>query len=162
MPPDRFIPRPPRQITMTQARKRGLGLIRHAGRVMVWGKGAAADGFVFLSGVEARRDSDDTPPSTIGEQMELVMNRIKERLDEAGTSIDNVVKFVWYIADRSLLQSFYDARDGWLAKHAPKLLRDRSYASTLLVVGLARADMLVEVDCTAYLPRKKATAARRR
>ena len=28
--------------------KRGLGLIEHAGHVMVWGKGAVAGDFVFL------------------------------------------------------------------------------------------------------------------
>ena len=33
--------------------KRGLGKVVHAGREMVWGKGAVAGGFVFLSGAEA-------------------------------------------------------------------------------------------------------------
>ena len=123
---------------------------------MPWGKGAIASGFVFLSGAEARRESDDTPPKTMKAQVELVMDRIKVRLKEAGTSIDNTVKFVWYIADRSQIQEFYDARDGWLDRNAPSLLKDRSYASTLLVVGLARHDMLVEVDCIAYVPIKTA------
>jgi hypothetical protein len=41
--------------------KRGLGLIEHAGEVMVWDKGAVAGGFVFLSGAEARSDETDTP-----------------------------------------------------------------------------------------------------
>ena len=121
---------------------------------MPWGKGAKASGFVFLSGVEARRESDDTPPSTMKEQMELVMDRIKARLEEAGTSVDNAVKFVWYIADRSQIQDFYDARDSWLKTNAHSLLNERSYASTLLVVGLARHDMLVEVDCIAYIPKQ--------
>ena len=133
--------------------KRGLGLIRHAGKVMKWGKGAAAGGFVFLSGVEARTEEEDIPPKTMKEQVELVMDRIRARLEEAGTGVDNVVKFVWYIADRSQLQEFYDARDSWLSKNAHSLLKERSYASTLLVVGLARHDMLVEVDCIAYAPK---------
>lgn len=132
--------------------KRGLGLIRHAGKVMVWGKGAAAGDFVFLSGVEARSESDDVPARTMKEQVVLVMDRIRSRLEEAGSSIDNVVKFVWYISDRAQIQDFYDARDGWLAENAPSLIKERSYASTLLVVGLARHDMLVEVDCIAYGP----------
>ena len=119
---------------------------------MVWGKGAAAGGFVFLSGVEARSDSEDVPPRTMKEQVEVVMDRIDARLREAGTSVDNTVKFVWYVADRSQLQEFYEARDGWLSRHAPSLLEERSYASTLLIVGLARHDMLVEVDCIAHLP----------
>lgn len=118
----------------------------------MWGKGAATGDFVFLSGVEARSDSEDVPPRTMKKQVEVVMDRIDARLREAGTSVDNAVKFVWYIADRSQLREFYDARDGWLSRHAPSLLKERSYASTLLIVGLARHDMLVEVDCIAHVP----------
>ncbi len=119
---------------------------------MAWGKGAIANDLVFLSGVEARDEKTDVPVLGIKAQTELALNRVKERLEEAGTTTDNVVKFVWYLADRALEQEFYDARDGWLARHAPELLKKRSYASTLLVVGLARYDMLIEIDCIAVLP----------
>ncbi len=119
---------------------------------MPWGKGAITNDFVFLSGVEARDEKTDAPVPGIKAQTELALSRIKERLEEAGTSVDNVVKFVWYLVDRALEQEFYEARDGWLARHAPKLLKERSYASTLLIVGLARYDMLVEIDCIAVLP----------
>ena len=129
--------------------KRGLGLIQHAGRTMVWGKGAVAGGMVFLSGADARGDGDDVPVQGITAQTELALERIKERLVEAGTGLDNVVKFVWYLTDRSHIDDFYAARDGWLERHAPSLVRERSYASTLLIVGLAREDMLVEIDCFA-------------
>jgi enamine deaminase RidA (YjgF/YER057c/UK114 family) len=120
---------------------------------MAWGKGAITNDFVFLSGVEARDEKTDVPVHGIKAQTELALNRVKERLEEAGTSTDNVVKFVWYLADRALEQEFYDARDGWFARHAPELVKKRSYASNLLIVGLARYDMLVEIDCIATLPR---------
>lgn len=138
---------------MSKEGKKGLGLVTHAGKTMVWGKGAVADGFVFLSGAEARSDENDIPLQGIKAQTELALDRIKARLEEAGTSIENTVKFVWYLSDRAQEKAFYDARDGWLAKNAPKLLEERSYASTLLIVGLARYDMLVEIDCTAYVPK---------
>jgi enamine deaminase RidA (YjgF/YER057c/UK114 family) len=136
---------------MATNRKRGLGLVHHGGREMVWGKGAVAGNFVFLSGSEARSAEDDVTVQGIKAQTELALDRIKSRLEEAGASIEDVVKFVWYLADRSQEQAFYDARDGWLEKHAPKLLEERSYASTLLVVGLARHDMLIEIDCICYV-----------
>ena len=132
--------------------KRGLGLIHHAGKEMVWGKGALAGDFVFLSGTEARDEKSDEPIGGIKEQTEVVLNRIKQRLEEAGTNLDNVVKFVWYLADRSQIEMFYAARDLWLRENAPKLVRERSYASTLLIVGLAKYDMLVEIDCIAFVP----------
>jgi enamine deaminase RidA (YjgF/YER057c/UK114 family) len=131
--------------------KRGLGKVVHAGREMVWGKGAIAGGFVFLSGAEARADDTDEPVEGIAAQTELALERIKSRLAEAGADLDDVVKFVWYLTDRALEEEFYAARDGWLARNAPDLLHERSYASTLLIVGLAKPEMLVEIDCTAYV-----------
>ena len=131
--------------------KRGLGLIEHAGEVMVWGKGAVAGDFVFLSGAEARAGDTDEPVEGVAAQTELALERIEQRLGEAGATLDQVVKFVWYLKDRELIDEFYDARDGWLARHAPTLVEERSYASTLLIVGLAKEDMLVEIDCWAYL-----------
>jgi enamine deaminase RidA (YjgF/YER057c/UK114 family) len=130
--------------------KRGLGLIEHAGHVMVWGKGAVAGDFVFLSGAEARSGDTDEPVEGVKAQTELALERVKQRLEEAGASLDHVVKFVWYLKDRELIDDFYDARDGWLERNAPALVRERSYASTLLIVGLAKEDMLVEIDCFAY------------
>ena len=133
------------------AEKRGLGKVVHAGREMVWGKGAVAGGFVFLSGAEARADDTDEPVEGIAAQTELALDRIAARLAEAGARLDDVVKLVWYLTDRALEQEFYAARGGWLARRAPNLLKERSYASTLLIVGLAKPDMLVEIDCVAYL-----------
>ena len=132
--------------------KRGLGKIVHAGQEMAWGKGAVAGGFVFLSGAEARAEDTDEPVEGVAAQTELALDRVEARLADAGATLDDVVKFVWFLADRALIDEFYAARDGWLGRHAPRLLQDRSYASTLLIVGLAKAEMLVEVDCVAHLP----------
>jgi enamine deaminase RidA (YjgF/YER057c/UK114 family) len=118
---------------------------------MVWGKGAVAGDFVLLSGAEARSDEEDIPVEGIKAQTELALERIKARLAEAGASLENVVKFVWYLTDRSLESEFYEARDGWLERNCKPLVEERSYASTLLIVGLAREDMLVEIDCIAYV-----------
>jgi enamine deaminase RidA (YjgF/YER057c/UK114 family) len=135
----------------SETAKRGLGLVHHAGKTMVWGKGAVGGNFVFLSGAEARSDEEDIPVEGIKAQTELALERVKARLTEAGASLENVVKFVWYLTDRSLESEFYEARDGWLARNCKPLVDERSYASTLLIVGLAREDMLVEIDCIAYL-----------
>ena len=129
--------------------KRGLGLIQQGGETMVWGKGAVANGFVFLSGAEARSDDTDEPVEGVKAQTELALDRIKKRLEEAGARLDDVVKFVWYLRDRELIAEFYEARDGWLERECPELVRERSYASTLLIVGLAKEEMLVEIDCIA-------------
>ncbi len=159
-PDENQINRYAKTVVVPVSTKRGLRLIYHGRKRMVWGKGVVANNLVFLSGVEARDEKTDLPVRGVKAQTQLALDRVKGRLEEAGTSIDNAVKFVWYVADRALLQEFYEARDGWLAKNAPRLLEQRSYASTLLVVGLARYEMLVEIDCIAVLPNKRKTYPR--
>jgi 2-iminobutanoate/2-iminopropanoate deaminase len=117
---------------------------------MSWGKGAVTGNFVFLSGADARLD-EDVPVEEVRTQTEVALDRIKQRLAAAGASLENVVKFVWYLTDRSLESQFYEARDAWLERNCRSLLEEPSYASTLRIVGLAKADMLVEIDCIAYL-----------
>jgi hypothetical protein len=39
--------------------KKRIGPVYHGGRKMVWGNGAIAGDFVFLSGAEARDEDDD-------------------------------------------------------------------------------------------------------
>lgn len=134
------------------AAKRSLGLVYHGGRAMPWGVGATAHGLVFLSGAEGRDPANDEVPPSMRAQLWMALDKIKERLEEAGTSVDNIVKIVWYITSRDLREEFWQARDEWFAKNAPRLIEDRSYAGTLLIAGLDRPEMLVEVDVIASLP----------
>jgi len=59
--------------------KRGLGLVYHGDKLMPWGKGAAANGFVFLSGAEGRDPETDEVRQGMRAQLWLALDRIKER-----------------------------------------------------------------------------------
>jgi enamine deaminase RidA (YjgF/YER057c/UK114 family) len=132
--------------------KRGLGLLTHGTQTMVFGKGAVAGGFVFLSGAEGRHPDTGVPVEGITAQTEIVFDKIKTRLEEAGATLDDIVKCVWYLKGRENKEAFFAARDSWLERNAPNLVADRSYASTLLFVdGMSHESMLVEVDCIAYV-----------
>jgi len=135
------------------AGKEGLGLVEQGGNIMLWGRGAVAGDFVFLSGVTGRSDETDIPLEGIEAQTNLALDRIDQRLKDAGTSFENSVKFIWYIQDRSVKERFLATRDAWLEKHYPAMLRERSYAATELFVGLDLPEMLIEIDCIAYIDR---------
>jgi len=131
--------------------KKGLGLLHYGGKKLSFGKGAVAGDFVFLSGAGGANPKTAVYPKGIKAQTERALKHIKTRLEEAGASMDNTVKFTWYIADWSLEKEFLKARDAWFKKHCPVLLKERSYAGTLVSVGLG--NKLVEIDCIAYVPR---------
>jgi len=66
--------------------------------------------------------------------------------------MDNIVKIVWFVSSRDYLEEFRSARDEWFSRNAPRLIDEKSFAATLLIVGLDRAEMMVEIDVVATLP----------
>jgi len=130
--------------------KRGLGPIERGGTTLPFGKGAVAGGFVFLSGVDGAVDDHGDPVAGVGAQTELALERLRRYLIDAGSTLDDIVKVVWYVADRAHLADFFAAREPWLGRESPALVGERSFASTLVITGLATEQMLVEVDCISY------------
>ncbi len=131
--------------------KKALPKVRYAGEEKEWGMGVVYDNMVFLSGSEGRDPQTDRPVKGVRAQTVLCLEKIRERLALAGASMDDIVKFVWYLKARRYLREFYRARDEWLGSNAPRLLAERSYASTLLIVELAQPGMLVEIDTIAKI-----------
>ena len=126
--------------------------MEYGGRRMSWAKAAVARGLVFLSGVEGRdMDTDESPP-TMRAQASNCMRKIKERLEELDSSLENIVIMTIYVTD--LDEYFRERVDrhcifGFLEEHAPTF-RDVPPAETLLEVsGLARRGMKIEIDVIA-------------
>lgn len=129
--------------------KRGLGPVIIGGTPMPWGKGAVAGGLVFLSGLEGRTDDAGAPLAGIEAQTLLALTRGKQYLEEAGTSFENVVRMVQYLADPEMLGGFHKTRDSFMRAYAPNLLAEQSYAGVLLVQRFSRTDRLVEIEIIA-------------
>jgi enamine deaminase RidA (YjgF/YER057c/UK114 family) len=137
-------------VTDVGGAERNLGPVVYGRQKMGWGKGVIAGGFVFLSGVEARLDAEGHPVRGIEAQTELCLDRVEQRLHEAGATFGDAVKFVWYVREVPLVAHFLATRDRWLEDRYPNFLRDRAYASTVVVAELSFPDVLAEIDCTAY------------
>lgn len=116
---------------------------------MPWGKGAAAAGLIFLSGVEGSADDDGNPVPRIGDQTRLALDRANEVLKESGSTFEDVVRLTQYLTDRELRDGYHEAREAWLRTHAPKLAEEQSYAGVLLIQQLPIAGSLIELEITA-------------
>lgn len=115
---------------------------------MPWAKAAVARGLVFLSGVEGRdMDTDEAPPM-MRAQAANCMQKIKDRLEELDSSLENIVMLTIYVTD--LDEYFRERVDrqiifGFLEQHVPSF-KDVPPAETLLqVAGLARRSMKIEI-----------------
>jgi len=130
-----------------------IGDIVYGGRKMAWGKGAVANSAVYLSGVEGIDSTADKCPPDIEAQTTTTLRKVKSRLEEAGTDINHIVKFVAYVVGRENLDGYRSATESWRKESG--VPTPPTFASTLvLVAGLARPDMLVEVDVIASLPQR--------
>lgn len=81
-------------------------------------------------------------------QSEQVFLNIKAIVENAGGTMDNVVKTGIFVVDISQLPAFRDVRNKFINIQNPP-------ASTLVQVNkLFRDDLLIEIDATAIIPKK--------
>jgi 2-iminobutanoate/2-iminopropanoate deaminase len=103
-----------------------------------------ANGFVFVSGQLGLRPGDtQIEASTIQEQTELVMANLRSILEEAGTSLDNLVKttvFLQNLGDFAGMNEVY-------ARH----VGDRPPARSTVEVAQLPSGALVEIEAVAHL-----------
>lgn len=118
---------------------------------MMWTKGIVANKSVYLSGVEGIDPSTGECGQDVETQTTVALQKVSTRLGEAGTDVNHIVKLVAYVVGRKNLDGYRAARESWVK--ANSLTSPPDYASTLVLVdGLARPDMLIELDVTAVLP----------
>jgi enamine deaminase RidA (YjgF/YER057c/UK114 family) len=78
-------------------------------------------------------------------QAENAMACAKVLLEEAGSSLQDVVKIVIYITDRAYREPVYRVVGGWLKGVYP-------VSTGLIVQGLAKPEYLMEIDIIAEIP----------
>lgn len=104
-----------------------------------------ANGFVFIAGQTALG-----PDGTLGDERDIVaqtrrtLDNVERALKAAGSSLNDVVKLVWYLTDIEDRPAVARVRSEYLTPPYP--------ASTLVEVsGLAGSDLRIEIDAIAVL-----------
>jgi enamine deaminase RidA (YjgF/YER057c/UK114 family) len=89
-------------------------------------------------------------PGDVAAQTRQVFQNIGQILEGAGANFSNVVEFTSYVVGRDSIQKFIEAR----TQVFPEIFPDNDYPpNTLLVVdGLVREELLVEIKAVAALP----------
>lgn len=105
-----------------------------------------AGGVVYMRG-QIGQNLDTSEVIGVGDvraQTEQAMRNIKMLLEEAGSSLDDIVKLVVYMTDIRYREPVYREMGKWLKGVHP--------ASTGIVVsGFAKPEWLVEIDATAVI-----------
>lgn len=105
---------------------------------------AVVDGnTIYVSGTTGYDYATMVMPDDAGQQARNAFGTIAHALDQAGSSIKDVVRVRYYITD----MAHYDA----LVAVAGEIFRDIRPAATMLVCGLTRPEMKLEIEVTARL-----------
>ena len=101
-------------------------------------------GFVFVSGCTGQDYKAGTAVDGITEQTQQTFRNIEWALSEAGASLSDIVRATYYITDRAHVTAALEV----IGEH----FRDIRPASTLVICGLVREELLIEIEVTAKLP----------
>ena len=105
--------------------------------------------FLFLSGAAALDDDWNVMhPGNCGAQSELVMQRIKQTLESAGGSLNDVVKTTTFLMNTKDYPAYNEVRSRYFPKDPPA-------SSTVIVADLVVPGLLVEIEAVAILPEGK-------
>lgn len=110
-----------------------------------------ANGVVYLRG-QIGQDLETRESVGIGDveaQAERAMANIAMLLEEAGSSLDDIVKVVVYLIDPRYREPVYRVMGRWLKGVFP-------VSTGLVVSALARPEWLVEIDATAVVSARPA------
>ena len=100
---------------------------------------------MFIAG-QVGIDADGNVPADFAAQADLAWQNLMAILEFNGMRMKDVVKITHFLTDAANLPTYNDVRSKYLGEERP--------ASTLLIVaGLARPDLLVEVEMVAAIQR---------
>lgn len=106
-----------------------------------------ANGVVYIRG-QIGQDLDtgaNVGVGDVGAQADKAMANIKLLVEEAGGSLEDIVKVVVYLVDIGYRETVYRTMGRWLKGVYP-------VSTGIVVSALARPEWLVEIDATAVLP----------
>ncbi|KMO13508.1 RidA family protein [Methylobacterium platani] len=107
-----------------------------------YSRAVVQNGFVFVAGTTGYDYAAMTMPAEAGAQTEACWRTIAGVLDEAGSSLEHVVRATYYIVDRADAEAVLTV--------CGRVLREIRPAATLVVAaGLLRPEMKVEIEVTA-------------
>jgi enamine deaminase RidA (YjgF/YER057c/UK114 family) len=109
---------------------------------MGYSRALVKGGWCFVSGVTGYDYTTMTMPEGIAQQAENCFGTIASVLREAGFDLDDVVRVQYTVVSAGLVEELTPILGRWLGTIRP--------AATMVVAGLIRAEMLVEIEVTAF------------
>ena len=111
---------------------------------------------VFVSGCSGQTlETFHVSSNDVVDQTGVALDKIRLALEQAGTTMDYIVKTVLYLKNTEDYSKVEARRQEYYSKYGPRLIEEPPADTLVGVMGLHEPDMLVEIDAIAILPHKK-------
>ena len=126
--------------------------LHYAGQKQRFARCVVVGDLVFLSGMSGRTmETGNVASDDVKEQMTVALDKVRAALEEAGSSMDHIVKTVIYLKDVKHYDLMRATEWDYYQKYAPGLIEEPPASTFMQPASLARASMLVEIDVVACL-----------
>lgn len=126
--------------------------LHYGGQKQRFARSVVVGDLVFLSGMSGRTmETGDVSSDDVKEQMLVALDKVRAALEEAGSSMDHIVKTTIYLKDVKDYQLMRDTEWEYWRQHAPGLVEEPPASTFVMPASLARSSMLVEIDVVACL-----------
>jgi 2-iminobutanoate/2-iminopropanoate deaminase len=115
-------------------------------------RSVVAGNLIFISGCQGQNDESLEIPSTFEEQMVNALNKIRKAMEEAGSSMNNIIKTLIFLKNLEDYPRMRKTELEYYQKYAPLLVENPPASTVAVVVSLARPEFLVEIDAIGYIP----------
>jgi 2-iminobutanoate/2-iminopropanoate deaminase len=125
----------------------------YAGKKQKFARSVVSGGFIFLSGSSGRTiETGEVSSDDVAQQTRVALDKIRLALEEAGSSLQHIVKITIYLREMSDYQAMRDAEFAYYQNYCPSLAEDPPASTVVQVVSLSKSNMRVEFDAIAVLP----------
>lgn len=112
---------------------------------------------IFISGCTGQDNVKGTPtPDRFEDQMNEALSKVKMAMEEAGSSMDNVVKTVMLIKNLADYPKMRRTEVEFYLQNAPYLVENPPASTFIVPASLAKPEFLIEIDIIGVVDRKAA------
>ena len=117
-------------------------------------RSVVASNLIFVSGCQGQNDETvKLETDVFEEQMIIALDKVRKAMEEAGSSMNNVIKTVMLLKNLEDYPRMRKTELEYYQKYAP-LLVENPPASTFMQVNLAKPGFLVEIDVIGVVSRE--------
>ncbi|MDI3337795.1 RidA family protein [Defluviimonas aestuarii] len=111
-------------------------------KTMGYSRAIVKGGWCFVSGVTGYDYATMALPDDVADQARNCFATIRKVLDEAGFTMEDIVRVQYTVIDANLVEDLVPALGEAFAEIRP--------AATMVIAGLIKPEMLVEIEVTAF------------